>query len=244
MVSKLRALVPLKARRLYRRFVSPLLRDKYYYEYAQRRDFFRKAFMVLSFNGIDGDYAEFGCCGAMTFGLAHRFLKQCGHPGKMWAFDSFRGLPAPRVPEDAHPIWVPGSAAMQLEDFRKACREHHISKADYTIVPGFYDDTLQMPATETRPTNICLAYVDCDLYSSTKEVLGFLKPRLKHGMILAFDDYHCWSASQASGERKACAEFFQDHAEWVLVPFVQFGWSGMSFVVENRALRASSNATF
>jgi len=239
-----KALVPRKARRLYRRFVSPLLRDKYYYEHAQRRDFFRKAFMVLSFNGIDGDYAEFGCCGAMTFGLAHRFLKKYGNPGKMWAFDSFRGLPAPRVPEDSHPIWVRGSAAMDIEDFRQACREHRISEADYTIVPGYYEVTLRELSRDPRPVNICLAYVDCDLYSSTKEVLGFLMPRLKHGMIIAFDDYHCWSASHASGERMACAEYFLDNPEWALVPFVQFGWSGMSFVVERRSLGASSKATF
>jgi O-methyltransferase len=244
MVRRVKALLPLKVGRLYRRFVSPLLKDKYYYEYSQRREFFRKALMVLSFNGIDGDYAEFGCCGAMTFGLAHRFLKQYGHPGKMWAFDSFCGLPAPRVPEDSHPIWVPGSAAMQVEDFRKACREHDISETDYTIVPGFYEDTLREQAQGPRPTNICLAFVDCDLYSSTKEVLDFLMPRLKHGMIIAFDDYYCWSASQASGERKACAEYFRDNPEWILVPFVQFGWGGMSFVFERRALSASSKTAF
>jgi len=61
-------------------------------------------------------------------------------------------------------------------------------------------------------------------------------PRLKHGMILAFDDYYCWSKTQVSGERKACSEFFKNHEQWILLPFVQYGWGGMSFVVEHREL--------
>ena len=240
----LKALVPRSARRLYRRFVSPLLRDGYYHEYTQRREFFRKAFMALAFNGIDGDYAEFGCCGAVTFALAHRSLKKSGRPGRMWAFDSFCGLPAARVPEDSHPMWVSESMAMEIAEFRKACRECHMSGEDYTVVEGFYEDSLREPYSGPRPGNICLAFLDCDLYSSAREVLRFLMPRLKHGMIIAFDDYYCWSASQAAGERKACAEYFQENPEWILVPFVQFGWGGMSFVVERRALNASSNTAF
>ena len=67
-------------------------------------------------------------------------------------------------------------------------------------------------------------------------VLGFLAPRLKHGMILAFDDYYCWSPTAAAGERVAIAEVFAGHERWNLVPYLQFGWHGASFVVEDRAL--------
>ena len=52
-----------------------------------------------------------------------------------------------------------------------------------------------------------MAYIDCNLYSSTVTVLEFLAPRLKHGMIVAFDDYFCWSPTQVSGERFALHEF-------------------------------------
>ena len=60
----------------------------------------------------------------------------------------------------------------------------------------------------------------------------FLLPRLKHGMIIAYDDYFCWSATQLSGERRAQLEFFSRDPRWELVPFIQFGWHGQSFVVE------------
>ena len=67
-------------------------------------------------------------------------------------------------------------------------------------------------------------------------VLGFLAPRLKHGVILAFDDHCCWSPTAAAGERVAIAELFAGHERWNLVPYLQFGWHGASFVVEDRAL--------
>ena len=87
-----------------------------------------------------------------------------------------------------------------------------------------------------QPVNIALAYLDCDLYSSTCEVLKFLLPRLKHGMIVAFDDYFCWSAERPSGERQAMLEYLGDNDRWHLLPYVQFGWHGQSFVVEDRHL--------
>jgi hypothetical protein len=67
----------------------------------------------------------------------------------------------------------------------------------------------------------------------------FLLPRLKHGMIIAFDDYFCWSATQLSGERRAQLEFFSRDPRWELVPFIQFGWHGQSFVVEDRKILGS-----
>jgi hypothetical protein len=53
-------------------------------------------------------------------------------------------------------------------------------------------------------------------------------------MILAFDDYYCYSQTQPSGERLAAAECFAGDPVWRLLPYVQFGWHGMSFVVEAR----------
>ena len=106
------------------------------------------------------------------------------------------------------------------------------------MVPGFYHDTLDRMAPTDRPVNIALAFIDCDMYSSTRSVLGFLMPRLKHGMIIAFDDYFCWTPTQPSGERRAMVEFFGDHPKWNLLPFMNFGWHGQSFVVEDKTLFA------
>ena len=40
---------------------------------------------LLEFNGIDGDYVEFGCDGAQTFRLAHRFSRDLETHRHLWA---------------------------------------------------------------------------------------------------------------------------------------------------------------
>ncbi|MGH2360838.1 MAG: TylF/MycF/NovP-related O-methyltransferase [bacterium] len=198
-----------------------------------RQEFFYNAFRALSFNGIDGDYAEFGSYGGMTFALAYHESRRHGHRARCWAFDSFQGLPAPKEAKDEHPVWVEGQMATSVDQFHAICTSNKIPRDAYSVVPGFYDQTLAKMSPKDAPDNIALAYIDCDLYSSTKIVLEFLMPRMKHGMIIAFDDYFCWSRSQTSGERKAMLEFFSKNDRWQLVPYMQFGWHGNSFVVED-----------
>ena len=217
------------------------LRDKVLFqpswrEKTCRQEFFYNAFKALAFNGIDGDYAEFGCWGGMTFALAYHESRRHQHQAKLWAFDSFQGLPASRDERDQHPIWKEGIMGTSLDAFHGICASKGIPKEAYKVVQGFYEHSLTMLSPDDEPWNIALAYVDCDLYSSTKTVLQFLEPRLKHGMIVAFDDYFCWSPSQIAGERRAMLELLARHTRWALVPFFPFGWHGNSFVVEDRRI--------
>ena len=199
-----------------------------------RQEFFYNAFQALSFNDIDGDYAEFGCWGGMTFALAYHEARRHRHKARLWAFNSFQGLPSLKEAGDEHPVWKEGAMATSIDEFNAICISNGIPSDAYSVVPGFYDKTLTRLSPDDAPKNICMAYVDCDLYSSAKTVLQFLAPRLKHGMIIAFDDYFCWSASHISGERKAMLEFFANNDSWALLPYMQFGWHGNSFVVEEK----------
>lgn len=210
-------------------------------ETLRRREFFFNAFKALSFNGIDGDYAEFGCYSGTTFALACHEAIRHRHKARLWAFDSFQGLPAPVETKDSHPVWVKGRMKTSLDQFHAICASNRIPRDAYSVVPGFYDETLTTMSPTDAPTNVALVYIDCDLYSSTKTVLDFLKPRMKHGMIVAFDDYFCWSASQISGERMAMLEFASENTEWELVPYMQFGWHGQSFVVEGKRIVGHSS---
>ena len=205
-----------------------------------RSEFFHNAFKALTFNGIDGDYAEFGCHSGMTFGMAYTESRRHGNKAKLWAFDSFQGFPSTSNQGDEHPFWTEGGYAMSLKEFEAICKSYGIPPTSYRIVPGFYDQTLPVLSTDEGPNNIALAYIDCDMYSSTKTVLEFLKLRLKHGMIIAFDDYFCWSKSQISGERKAMIELLGNYDRWELLPYLQYGWGGASFVVEDRRLISST----
>lgn len=213
--------------------------DDFYYELVYRREFMRNAFHLLSFNGITGDYAEFGCCSGNTFNLAYKESRKFNFNCKLWAFDSFSGLPSASSYKDEHPIWREGSMYTSIEEFHIICRNNKIPDSTYSIIPGFYKDTIGSKESPNSilPIDIALAYIDCDMYSSTKIVLEFLIKRLKHGMIIAFDDYYCFSNTAISGERRAYLEFIninKDH-RFNLLPYLQFGWHGMSFIVEDKS---------
>ncbi|MEQ8379661.1 TylF/MycF/NovP-related O-methyltransferase [Parvibaculum sp.] len=211
-------------------------------EISHRKEFIDMAFKALSFNEIAGDYAEFGCASAQTFRCAHSAATSFGHKAHFWAFDSFEGLPPRADARDSHPRWEPGKMRQPLPGFLALLKEHGMAEDSYSVVKGFYDTTLREPFDGARPDDICFAYVDCDLHSSTVAVLDFLRPRLKHGMIIALDDYYCYSADQLSGERAAFVEFAADVSGFRFLPYRPFGWHGMSFIVESASLIPSASA--
>jgi hypothetical protein len=196
--------------------------------------FFRRAFQLLSYNGVQGDYAEFGCMSGTTFSLAWHAASLTGHAAHLWAFDSFAGLPSIGDARDVHPQWVEGGMAMSEADFHAACARRGVPRDRYTTVAGYYADTLAPGAGGPRPERVALAYVDCDLYTSTVDALTFLLPRIGNGTVVAFADYYCPGPEGASGERLASVAVFAAHPDWRLVPYHPYGWHGMSFVIERR----------
>lgn len=211
--------------------------DRTRFEVLERREFFRKAMWYLAFNGVTGDYAEFGSHGAVTFRLAWEAGRLAGRQTHLWAFDSFRGLPPSSDARDDHPMWVEGWMASSEEVFHRLCSSQGIPPVAYTVVPGFYSETLQPDGPGPRPERLALAYIDCDLYSSTREVLAFLEPYLRTGILVAFDDFFCFGDGRVSGEKAALDEFKRGHPDLEFVPYLQFGWHGQSFVVEARGCR-------
>lgn len=201
-----------------------------WHELADRALFLDHAFKALSYNGIRGDYAEFGCAGGNTFAFAYDACRRHRHDGHLWAFDSFEGLPATGAGDDHHPRWIEGVMSTSEERFHTLCRKRGIPRRSYSTVPGYYSVSLSRDAARKLPSDIALAYVDCDMYSSTVDVLGFLEPLLKSGMIIAFDDWFCWTGDGCSGEQRAF-ESWISRLQWRFEPFLQFGWSGKSFVV-------------
>jgi O-methyltransferase len=200
------------------------------YVTEEYKRFFMSSLLMLGFNHISGDCMEFGCCGAVTLSIAYHASRYQGAAGRhLWACDSFQGLPAATSAFDDHPLWKSGNFFMSQQDFVAQCARNGVPETSYTIVPGFFSDTL---SKLKNPNDIAMAFIDCDMYSSTVDVLTFLKPRLKHGMILAFDDYYCYSSTQPAGEKQAFDEFMASMPEWTSVPYHDFHWAGASFIIQ------------
>jgi hypothetical protein len=198
---------------------------------ADTEAFYWDAATALMVNGISGDYVEFGSWGGNTLRMANLHLAPQGR--HLWAFDSFAPLPEATDPRDHHPGWRSGGpGAGGVEGFYADCDAHGIPREAYTAVEGYFDDVLPPLGTDGAPRDIAFVYLDCNMYSSTVTALRFLSPRLKPGMILAFDDYWCWSPDGVSGERSAFAEFAAAHPQWHFERFKEVNWGGTSFVVE------------
>jgi O-methyltransferase len=193
------------------------------------------AFRFAAANGVEGDYLEFGTYRGATFRLAYRHATRLlERPIRFRLFDSFEGLPA----AGELGRWEPGAYAATLDEVRAAARDEGIPDDAWEAVAGFYSDTLtpELASTvEREGTRAAVAWIDCDLYESARDVLGFLTPLVVPGTLLCFDDYYAFRGDPAQGEQRALSEWLDANPDLAAVPYLNFGWHGKSFLVATSA---------
>jgi hypothetical protein len=91
---------------------------------------------------------------------------------KFYGFDSFEGLPP-----DGRPDWQIDFATTALPKVPANCR----------LIAGWFADTIPAFLREDD-SDIAFVGIDCDVYSSAREVLFGLATRLRPGTILYFDE--------------------------------------------------------
>ena len=196
-----------------------------------RLNIMRSALRLLDFNGIDGDYVEFGCFRAETLPLAHRINRTLPMQRHLWAIDSFQGIPAPQGFRDLHLRWSEGRKYTSVAEFQRRCRRHGVPESAMTTVVCPYPELAILPADQL-PDNIALAYVNCYLHSQVEQVLELLRPRLKQGMLIAFDNYFACSRFHQSGDRAAFERFQRSTDAFHFCRYQTFGLAGCSFLSE------------
>jgi O-methyltransferase len=156
---------------------------------------------------VPGDVCEFGVAQGRTSALVASVLLETNSPKYLWLYDSFEGLPKPSLKDVLlHDLYGRGSMANYEGVF--AIPEHYLS-AELADV-GFPTDKVrvvkgwieQQVLEEHLPDQISFAYLDMDLYQSTKDVLAALIRRMPHGGRVVVDDYGFFS----SGVRTAIDE--------------------------------------
>jgi len=128
----------------------------------------------------EGMWLEFG---VFSGGTIKQMAK--AHSGKpVYGFDSFEGLPEQwRDPNHMDPKWG-GKGAFSL-DGKVPFPETDTIK----WVKGWFDNSLpEFLSSKTTQDKLAYLHIDCDLYSSTKEVFKHLGPWLKPGVIIVFDE--------------------------------------------------------
>jgi hypothetical protein len=81
--------------------------------------------------------------------------------------------------------------------------------ANVRLHPGWFERSLpEFLRAETGPVRF--VNVDCDLYSSTKTVLGLLAPRMVTGSVIVFDEfigYETWRDDEFKAFHEAVERF-------------------------------------
>jgi O-methyltransferase len=132
---------------------------------------------------------------------------------------------------------------MSVDDFHAVLATRGVPRDGYTTIEGYFAESLPPLGPDGPPRDIALAYVR-RLRSVLQhgERVGVPRaPAQKHGMILAFDDYYCWTRSDVSGERAALGEFAGDQPESNVHRYMSIDWGGLAFVVED-ATRCSGRS--
>lgn len=193
-----------------------------------------QAFEFAKINGVTGDYFEFGVWQGKTFRWAHLMKRRYGLADmKLWAFDSFSGLPEVAAVPDS--IWTQGQFACSLPEFQRIMASAGVKSGEYETVPGFYSESLNDQAhLRIGDRRAAVVYIDCDLYESTADALAFAGKHLAHGAILCFDDYYNYKAAPDQGEAKALAEFRSRNPGLEVVPYFNYSPLGASFIVRHR----------
>jgi hypothetical protein len=191
------------------------------------------AFAYVRAERVPGDYAEFGVFRGATFAAAAGCAERFGmHDLRLWAFDSFAGLPE-LTADDEGSSFHAGQFAAPRAEFDAMLRDHRVDRSRVSVVEGMFDTSLAAGAGSgaDQLSEVAIAWVDCDLYASTVPVLDYLTPRLADGAVIVFDDWNCYRARPDQGERRACAEWLEHNPSLSLVPFRDYGWAGTSMIV-------------
>jgi hypothetical protein len=175
-------------------------------------------------------FFEFGCHSGRTFSAAVRAARFLGmEDASFYAFDSFEGLPPTDPKEDG--IFQAGSFATSRAVFLRIVEQNSGLRLDNDhVVQGFYSDSLTQEL-QSRMPKAGVVHIDVDLYSSTVDVLKFIKPLMVVGTVLIFDDWYCFAPGANKGEVRAVKEFCEVNPAFAIEKWKTYSTFGQSFFV-------------
>ena len=171
---------------------------------------------------LEGNIIELGSYKGGNSILMSQFLKQIKSDKKIFACDTFSGIPE----EDSNVKDVAGRGYFSdtnLDVVKKKLEEYNAFNVELII--GDFRDTLQNLYKE----KFSLVSIDCNIFSSAKLAINFSYPRLvKDGVLFS----HCYGAPKPKsstslwGETYAVKEYLSNKLEKIVIesiPFMQKG---------------------
>ena len=126
----------------------------------------------------DGLYVEFGVAGGAGVRLFGSMLEGAGK--HIHGFDSFEGLE-----ED----WTGMHTGRTAGAFSQKGRLPQVPE-NVVLVKGWVQDTLPPYLAQTDPAPFAFVHMDMDTYTPTRFALEAIRPRLRAGTVILFDELY------------------------------------------------------
>lgn len=177
---------------------------------------FSRAFELAHFLFPQGGTClEFGVYAGGTYCWQAQRMLDAYKNDQLVGYDSWQGLPP-----EADGVWAPDRHAAGRFASPKECVLSRLSGMRaigprFRLVDGFFKDSL----TEAERCNVgevIFINIDVDIYSSTIELLNFVEPLLRPGVVLYWDDWQDPNDDHPNewGERKAWHDWISQHSQF------------------------------
>lgn len=180
-----------------------------------------------------GDYYEFGLFRGYTLWVAHEACRKLGMTQThLYGFDSFKGLPPVDGIDQANAGFFESQFACPKAVVVTNLTRGRVDWSRISLIEGFFHESLTTELKKKHPfKRVAVAFIDCDLYSSTKDVLSWLTSLVAENSVLLFDDWYTFGTGPELGQQKAFREFLEKNPQYVAEPFVEFEDYGKSFIL-------------
>jgi hypothetical protein len=160
---------------------------------------------------LTGHVMEFGVYQGITLKIiSDHFANQT-----VWGFDSFEGLPEPWFMKSSQPGPRHPTGKFALDKEQLLLVTNQFAERNVKLIPGWFDQSI-VPWLTHNPGPVSFLHIDCDLYSSTIDVLNLLNDRIVPGTVIVFDEMYPWNNFDqydlwAQGEFRALGEWINNH---------------------------------
>jgi len=154
---------------------------------------------VLAIEDVEGDIIELGTYKGGTTIMLARLLKRVGSTKEIYACDTFEGFPY----DDRYGILSEGENADTSKQYvEQKFRRFEVSDKIH-LVQGRFEDVLE---AQLGDKSYSYAFIDCDLYQSTKHALNYVLPRMVDGGLIVFHDYHISNFGLMKAVHEICGQ--------------------------------------
>lgn len=187
-------------------------------------------------DGNVGDYYEFGLFRGYTYVATQDACRKLNiTTTNFYGFDSFLGLPNVEGIDRANGQFFNGQFACRKEDVVTYLTSHGIDWSRSVLIEGFFKDSLSEDLKKKYPfKHVGVSFIDCDLYSSTCDVLTWLKDLVQENSILLFDDWYTFGRDPELGQPKAFTEFLAANPSLRAESFLEWDDHGRGFIIHSR----------